>query len=86
MYPIDESKKKEGEKLPPSIESYKKSLANKLVEKVIHLMKENAVDELAIERKYLPEIFSANLLKLSKDGLPTLKLFVLKEFYLMVFP
>lgn len=49
------------------------------VEKKINsTMKKESVDELAIERKYLPEIFNEDYLELSKDdGLPTLKRFLL---------
>lgn len=97
MDPIDESKKRELEDIPeseiktpqvarrtdtirPSREIPTEEI-NRATERIERLMKENAVDELAIERKYLPEIFSVNLLKLSKDGLPKLKSFVVKEFY-----
>lgn len=48
------------------------------VEKKINsTMKKESVDELAIERKYLPEMFNEDYLELSKDdGLPTLKQFL----------
>jgi len=52
------------------------------VERIEYLMKENDVLELAIERKYLPEIFNVDILDFSEDGLPTLKSFVLKELFL----
>jgi len=69
--------KQRREELEVSLQSIKIA-----AEKIEYLMKANTVNELAIERKYLPEIFSADLLGFSQDGLPTLKPFVLKELLL----
>lgn len=71
---IAKQRKEEVEVNPESVKN--------AVEKIEYIMKDNAVNELAIERKYLPEIFSADLLGFSQDGLPTLKPFVLKELFL----
>ena len=49
-----------------------------LEKKINFTMKKESVDKLAIERKYLPEIFNEDYLELSKiDGLPTLKQFLI---------
>ena len=38
------------------------------------IMKKESIDEVTLERQYLPEIFDSEVLELSKDdGLPTLK-------------
>jgi len=69
--------KQRSEELTVNLESAKIA-----AEKIEYLMKANAVNELAIERKYLNEIFSVDILGFSHDGLPTLKPFVLKELFL----
>ena len=46
--------------------------------KIKSLMKKESTDAITIERQYLPEIFSADLLEISKhNGLPDLKPFVI---------
>lgn len=41
------------------------------------------VDKLTIQRQYLPEIFSADLLEISKDdGIPIIKQSVIGQFWL----
>ena len=41
------------------------------------IMKKESINEVTLERKYLPEVFNSKVLELSKeDGLPTLKLFI----------
>ena len=41
------------------------------------IMKKESLDEVTLERKYLPEVFDSKVLELSKnDRLPTLKLFI----------
>ncbi|MFX1317377.1 MAG: hypothetical protein ACFE9T_16050 [Promethearchaeota archaeon] len=52
---------------------------NITVDAIERLMLEHAVNELAVERKYLPEIFSADLLVISEDGLPSLKRSIIIE-------
>lgn len=49
-------------------------------EKIISIMKKESVAELTIERKYLPEILSYDVLEISSDGLPTLKRFAIEYF------
>lgn len=52
-------------------------LAQSVRKKIESIMNKESTDEIAIDRKYLPEIFSANTLKISKDdGLPMLKSFI----------
>ncbi|MFX1478041.1 MAG: roadblock/LC7 domain-containing protein [Promethearchaeota archaeon] len=59
------------------------SAAVKAYEKIISIGIKESVNRLAIERKYLPEILSKDVLEISKnDGLPILKPFVLKYFLL----
>ncbi|GAG11786.1 unnamed protein product, partial [marine sediment metagenome] len=42
------------------------------------IMKKESIDEVTLERQYLPEVFDSEVLELSKDdGLPTLKPFIL---------
>jgi predicted regulator of Ras-like GTPase activity (Roadblock/LC7/MglB family) len=54
--------------------------------KVETLMRERATNEVSFERAYLSEIFSAELIKISKnDGLPTLKSFLMQYFNLRGF-
>lgn len=49
-------------------------------------MKNESSNELTIERQYLPEIFSADLLEISKnDELPNLKPFVILVLWLKGF-
>lgn len=67
--------------LSEKVEIFRESV-EVVAEKIEYLMKINAVDELVIERKYLPEIFSPDLLGFSQDGLPTLKPSVLKGLFL----
>lgn len=51
----------------------------KAVKRIKSIMKEQSVDELTIDRKYLPEIVNINLLEISKsDGLPIFKTIVLE--------
>jgi len=51
-------------------------------EKIKSIMLEEGVNELTIDRKYLPEILHADQLEISpKDGLPTLKSFLIQYFY-----
>ena len=58
-----------------------KIFAEIAIKKIKSLMKKESVNELTINRKYLPEIFNADLLEISKnDGFPTLKPFVLEYF------
>ena len=53
-------------------------LGERAKKKIVSIMKKESVNELVIERKYLPEIFSADFLEISKDdGVPTLKPFVI---------
>ncbi|MFX1575050.1 MAG: hypothetical protein ACFFB0_20120 [Promethearchaeota archaeon] len=53
----------------------------KAIKKIEALFNEQGVDKITIQRKYLPEIFSADLLEISKnDGIPALKPFVLDYF------
>ncbi len=55
--------------------------ADKSIERIKSLMREKSVDKLTIERKYLPEIFSTDIIDISKDGgLPILKPFVIEYF------
>ena len=73
------------EKEPEELEIDKSILKEltffKNILKIEYLMKENSTEKLIIARKYLPEIFDAELLEISKlDGLPTLKPFV-SEFF-----
>lgn len=64
------------------IESVERALKKKALRKIESLMREESVNELAIERKYLPNVFSVDLLELYRldDGLPALKLPVLEYF------
>ncbi|MFW9971655.1 MAG: hypothetical protein ACFFDF_15780 [Candidatus Odinarchaeota archaeon] len=49
--------------------------------KILYKLHEQSVNQITIQRKYLPEIFSADLLKISEDdGLPILFPFVLEFF------
>ena len=66
---IDMSKKTPLEKAIEGLQSVEKA-----VKKIKTIMKEESVNELTIDRKYLPEILSIDLLNISKtDGLPILK-------------
>lgn len=49
-------------------------------EKIISIMKKESVTELTIDRQYLPEILSYDVLKISSDGLPILKRFAIEYF------
>ena len=51
-------------------------------DKIVSIMKKESVNKLAIERKYLPEIFNDDVLEISIDGLPILKPFALEYFRL----
>ncbi len=58
-----------------------KESAERAVIKIESIMKKESVNEVTIGRKYLPEIFSADLLVISRDdGLPSLKLSTLEYF------
>ncbi len=47
---------------------------DKAIKKIESIFKEQSVNQITIHRKYLPEIFDADLLEISdSDGLPTLK-------------
>lgn len=63
-------------------ENYEFPLILESAEKKIEfIMKKESVNELTIARKYLPEIFSADILDISKDdGLPILKPFAIQYF------
>jgi len=43
-------------------------------------MKKESVSKLTIDRKYLPEILSESVIKIAKDGLPSLRRFVINFF------
>ncbi|MFX0036454.1 MAG: zinc ribbon domain-containing protein [Candidatus Hermodarchaeota archaeon] len=50
--------------------------------KIKSIMKNNSINELTIERQYLPEIFGADVLKISKDdGLPVLGPYVMRYLF-----
>jgi len=53
-------------------------LSERVRKKIESLMQEESVNELTIQREYLPEIFSKDVLELSDDGLPTLTGFILE--------
>ncbi len=54
--------------------------------KIESIMQERSVNELTLQREYLPEIFSVDLIKVSKDdGFPTLKSFLIQYFNLRGF-
>lgn len=53
----------------------------KAIKKIISIFKEQSIDKITVQRKYLLEIFDADLLEISKnDGLPALKQIVLDYF------
>lgn len=57
-----------------------KSLEN-AVRKIISIFSKQDVNQITIQRKYLPEIFDSDLLEISKsDGLPTVKAIALNYF------
>ncbi|MFW9951771.1 MAG: roadblock/LC7 domain-containing protein, partial [Candidatus Thorarchaeota archaeon] len=56
------------------------------IRKVESVMRERSVNEFTIQRIYLPEIFSDDLLKISQDdGFPILKPFIIQYFNLRGF-
>lgn len=55
-------------------------ILDKEFKKIDSLMRERTVNELEIDRKYLPEIFSEDLLNLSYDNLSIMSMFVMEEF------
>ena len=56
----------------------KLKLAERVKKNIESIMKKENVNELTIERQYFPEIFSNDILEISKnDGLPNFKLFVI---------
>ena len=58
-------------------------LGGQAYETIISIMKKESVSELTIERKYLPEILSESVIKIAKDGLPSLRKFVINYFLFM---
>jgi hypothetical protein len=63
------------------IDEEQKESADRAIKKIRSIMKKESVNELTIKRQYLLEIFSEDLLELSKDdGLPNLKPSVLGYF------
>ena len=58
-----------------------KDSIEKAMDKIFSIFQEQNTDKITIQRQYLPEIFSSNLLEISKnDGLPIIKQFVLQSF------
>jgi len=60
--------------------------AEKALRDIENIMRERSVNELALQREYLSEIFSADLIEISKDdGFPILKSFLIQYFNLKGF-
>lgn len=56
---------------------------NKATNKIESIFKEQSVNQITMHRKYLPEIFDADLLEISEsDGLPTLKSGIVNHFWM----
>jgi predicted regulator of Ras-like GTPase activity (Roadblock/LC7/MglB family) len=61
-------------------------LLDSALKKVEAIMREKSANEFTLQRKYLPEIFSRDLLIISEDdGFPTLKPFIIQYFNLRGF-
>jgi hypothetical protein len=61
-------------------EFHRNKLVEKVWKKIDSTMKKESIEEITLERQYLPEIFDDEVLELSKDdGLPTFKPFILPE-------